>query len=665
TRSLDGLTSETGERLYSSYTFTDISTLFFEPARERFKEYEAIEFRKLDISLDPRDQGFEPESYDLILASNVLHATPDLVQTLRHCRMLLKPDGYLYLQELSQPGKFIQFIVGLFPGWWLGDDDGRPGGPCVPPMEWDRRLRQAGFDGVHTVAYDNEPPYYYTANMLARPAETVADDRRIILLSQSEKPTALGLSVKDALIKHGFQVEQQHWGSNLPKGQDIISLVDIERSTPLLQDITQEDLAYFKQTLQDMSDATILWTMPPAQVNCQNPHCGQMLGAAKCLRVELGLDLTTLELETTTNYKETASAITQVFQKIQRARALKSGSNLDTTYIWTAGQIHIGRFYRAQTTSDLAATKLAKDDSMSNARQDLGPVLGIHPLAPRDSAPLLKPDASYLLVGELTNLCRAAASWMATVGAKDVIVLSASGGEYDLDQAFVDSLKEAGCVLRCFAGDVADREFVQGVIAQNQRCVAGVIQMATVPQGRGFADADHASWTTALRPKIEGTWTLHQLLPIDLDFFVLASTDNGMLSWQRQSNIASANSFLDSFSEYRNGLGLPASVLHINGIAESGLTDAEPDFLRGLQLAVARSAGAIQTNVSAVTHWHHARRRLDQIILANHTHLTAQPPSAATRHCDARIAVYHNNHITRVTTDKSGSGENIQAVSAA
>jgi len=57
----------------------------------------------------------------------------------------------------------------MFPGWWAGDPDGRPDGPMVKPKEWDSRLRQAGFDGLYAVAYDNEPPLYYNANMLARP----------------------------------------------------------------------------------------------------------------------------------------------------------------------------------------------------------------------------------------------------------------------------------------------------------------------------------------------------------------------------------------------------------------------------------------------------------------------------------------------------------------
>jgi len=71
TNMLLGLKSEFGERLYSKYSYTDISSGFFVAAKERFKDHQNIEFSILDISQDPLEQGFEEGSYDLILAANV------------------------------------------------------------------------------------------------------------------------------------------------------------------------------------------------------------------------------------------------------------------------------------------------------------------------------------------------------------------------------------------------------------------------------------------------------------------------------------------------------------------------------------------------------------------------------------------------------------------
>lgn len=68
---LEQLISDFGERLYLKYTYTDISSGFFVQAKERFKDYDGIEYKALDISKDPVEQGFNAGEYDLIIASNV------------------------------------------------------------------------------------------------------------------------------------------------------------------------------------------------------------------------------------------------------------------------------------------------------------------------------------------------------------------------------------------------------------------------------------------------------------------------------------------------------------------------------------------------------------------------------------------------------------------
>lgn len=87
---------------FSTYTFTDISSGFFEKASQVFSSYSSrMSFKMLDIEKDIEEQGFASGSYDLIIASLVLHATKNLEQTLRNVRRLLKPGGYLLLLEIT------------------------------------------------------------------------------------------------------------------------------------------------------------------------------------------------------------------------------------------------------------------------------------------------------------------------------------------------------------------------------------------------------------------------------------------------------------------------------------------------------------------------------------------------------------------------------------
>lgn len=54
-----------------------------------------MDFRKLDITEPPAEQGFKTHAYDRIIGSSVLHATPNLTETMANACTLLKPGGHL------------------------------------------------------------------------------------------------------------------------------------------------------------------------------------------------------------------------------------------------------------------------------------------------------------------------------------------------------------------------------------------------------------------------------------------------------------------------------------------------------------------------------------------------------------------------------------------
>lgn len=70
-KALQCLRSSSGTPLFSSYAVTDISPAFLKVARSTLIKAGNIEYFVLDISQYPLTQGFESESFDLIIASNV------------------------------------------------------------------------------------------------------------------------------------------------------------------------------------------------------------------------------------------------------------------------------------------------------------------------------------------------------------------------------------------------------------------------------------------------------------------------------------------------------------------------------------------------------------------------------------------------------------------
>lgn len=142
-----------GAQAFSSYTYTDISADLFEEATSVFAPYKKrMTFKILDAARDPISQDYTPGSYDLVIASSVLHATPRLEQTLRNLRRLLRPVGFLIANE-STSSAFSRdcFIFSTMPDWWLGAVEGRTLSPLVGPEYWDEALRNSGFSGVDTI----------------------------------------------------------------------------------------------------------------------------------------------------------------------------------------------------------------------------------------------------------------------------------------------------------------------------------------------------------------------------------------------------------------------------------------------------------------------------------------------------------------------------------
>ncbi len=138
------------------YTYTDISAGFFAEAETLFGGSEAsIDYQALDIEKDPIEQGFDPHGYDLVIASNVLHATRFLNETLENCRALLAPSGLLVALETMRGLRWMDMTFGQLDGWWRYADDYRPDHALVGPDVWKRALGEAGFVEAEVLGPDS------------------------------------------------------------------------------------------------------------------------------------------------------------------------------------------------------------------------------------------------------------------------------------------------------------------------------------------------------------------------------------------------------------------------------------------------------------------------------------------------------------------------------
>lgn len=104
-------------------------------------------------------------------------------------------------------------------------------------------------------------------------------------------------------------------------------------------------------------------------------------------------------------------------------------------------------------------------------------------MAPKTSATLLRPDASYILIGGTGGLGRSMAKWMASKGAKNIVLVSRRAAINDKVQALIDSLAPLGVQILVKACDVSSQQSVETLIKEEMKDlppVRGVVQGAMV-----------------------------------------------------------------------------------------------------------------------------------------------------------------------------------------
>nr|AKG25414.1 putative polyketide synthase [Hematodinium sp. SG-2015] len=132
--------------LRSRYVFTDKSNKKLQSARNRFSQYEFVEYEIFDADKDPRLQGFAAHQFDIIVAVKVLHTTSNMALTMQNVGCMLRPGGRLVIREVMELSATEALSLGLTEGWWRFDDTyRRPHCPLLSMDGWKDLLRESGF----------------------------------------------------------------------------------------------------------------------------------------------------------------------------------------------------------------------------------------------------------------------------------------------------------------------------------------------------------------------------------------------------------------------------------------------------------------------------------------------------------------------------------------
>ena len=184
------------------YVYSDISVGFINFGKKIYgKQYPFLKFQTFDMEREGIEQKFKAQDFDIVVATNAIHATKNLEATLLRLRRLLKqPDGILVLNEITQLQDYWTIVVGLTDGWWLYQDDDRRinNSPLANISTWKTLLSQSGFQAA-AVDATRKKEYAQTVMVaLNRSAQETIGQGPLMQDVKGQKPAASAAKVQDS-----------------------------------------------------------------------------------------------------------------------------------------------------------------------------------------------------------------------------------------------------------------------------------------------------------------------------------------------------------------------------------------------------------------------------------------------------------------------------------
>ena len=188
-------------------------------------------------------------------------------------------------------------------------------------------------------------------------------------------------------------------------------------------------------------------------------------------------------------------------------------------------------------------------------------------------------DRSYLITGGLGAIGLHTASYLAQLGAGDIVLTSRRAPDVDAQQSIDDITERYRCRIHVFAADVGDESEVETLLERIRTelpPLAGVIHLAGVLDDALLSQQSLERFRTTLVPKALGAYHLDRLTRDDeLDFFIVSSSVSSLLGPPGQANYATANALLDGLVARRRAEGLPATGVNFGPWAQGGMASSE------------------------------------------------------------------------------------------
>ncbi|KAM3433240.1 hypothetical protein NHJ13734_006549 [Beauveria thailandica] len=315
------------------YVFTDTSSVYFASLQETLQEFSSVmQYRTFDMEKPPGDQGLELGSFDVILASNVIHAAANIGQGLRNLKQLLGPGGQIVMVEVTEPSLRWTMTLGSLAGWWVGAGSSKATPPFMNTSQWDSVLQSSGLSGVSVEMKDYEAPEDHECSLLVtHQIDGSASDTGAarchslshILLVRGTEPdeTKTALTIRDAMVSQCLNNETK---IDMTTASELVPCAELASALLVflpgtLQEcwIAPSETCWYNIRDSITSARSVLLVTKDGAVNCSGPDGAIVSGLGRALRAENhDLDLFTLDVGNDSPDHVISAHFVQVYRRL-------------------------------------------------------------------------------------------------------------------------------------------------------------------------------------------------------------------------------------------------------------------------------------------------------------------------------------------------------------
>ncbi|OYP56722.1 hypothetical protein CG709_01160, partial [Lachnotalea glycerini] len=202
-----------------TYDYTDISEAFMKYGKSMYgAENPYVNYRLFNVEKDPVAQSYESKTYDIVIATNVLHATRNIRNTIQNTKVLLRKNGWIVMNEITTLEDFLTLTFGLLDGWWLYEDESNriSNSPILSNQLWAEALTKEGYQNVKTFGQKKDSQISLMQSIIVAESNgeisLSGEPNRTVITKQSKKTEQPKVkevrSAKEHIIKDSFKEEE-------------------------------------------------------------------------------------------------------------------------------------------------------------------------------------------------------------------------------------------------------------------------------------------------------------------------------------------------------------------------------------------------------------------------------------------------------------------------